>query len=107
MPVSKNPTVRLFQIFSARLVLEVFGGAGAIWGFSEAITLRTPATLWFWRPCALTVGFIFFIRWLMQIQDFLDEAKEAQKYEAATGPETVGLTSDEKKEDGGSYGGVV
>ena len=25
--------LRLLQIFSARLVLEVFGGGGAIWGF--------------------------------------------------------------------------
>lgn len=65
--------IRLFQIFSAKLVLEVFGGAGAIWGFSEALTLRTPDTVWFWRPCALFIGFIFFIRWTKQIQDYLDE----------------------------------
>ena len=26
-----DPWVRFYQIFSAKLVLEVFGGAGAIW----------------------------------------------------------------------------
>jgi hypothetical protein len=72
MPISK-PIIRLLQIFSARLVLEVFGGAGAIWGFSEAIGLRTPETVWFWRPCALIVGVIFFVRWCMQIQDYVLE----------------------------------
>ena len=64
---------RLVQIFSAKLVLEVFGGAGAIWGFSEAIGFRVPHTVWFWRPCALTFGAIFFVRWLMQIMDYMDE----------------------------------
>jgi hypothetical protein len=64
---------RLYQIFSAKLVLEVFGGAGAIWGFSEAVGLREPTTVWFWRPCALTFGAIFFVRWLCQIRDHVAE----------------------------------
>mmetsp|Transcript_11860 Transcript_11860/g.17791 ORF Transcript_11860/g.17791 Transcript_11860/m.17791 type:complete len:118 (-) Transcript_11860:202-555(-) len=64
---------RLAEIFSAKLVLEVFGGGGAIWGFSEAIGLRVPHTVWFWRPCALTFGAIFFVRWLMQIRDYMDD----------------------------------
>lgn len=46
------------------------GGAGAVWGFSEAVGLRTPKTVWFWRPVALIVGAIFFIRWYKQIQDW-------------------------------------
>lgn len=62
---------RLLQTFSAKLVLEVFGGAGAIWGFSEVIGLRRPETIWFWRPFALTFGMIFFVRWIMQIQDYI------------------------------------
>jgi hypothetical protein len=65
----------LIRIFSAKLVLEVFGGGGAIWGFSEAIGLRKPDTLWFWRPCALLFGFIFFIRWIRQIQDYREEMR--------------------------------
>ena len=68
-----NKLIRLLQIFSARLILEVFGGAGAIWGFSEAIGLRDQSTIWFWRPCALTVGVIFFCRWVGQIQDYMME----------------------------------
>ena len=68
-----NKLIRLLQIFSARLILEVFGGAGAIWGFSEAVGLRVTSTIWFWRPVALTVGVIFFCRWVGQIQDYLME----------------------------------
>lgn len=64
---------RCAQIFSAKFVLEVLGGAGAIWGFSEVIGLRTPETLWFWRPCALMFGAVFFFRWWLQMSDFLSE----------------------------------
>ena len=46
---------------------------GAIWGFSEAIGLRTASNVWFWRPCALTIGAIFFARWLSQIQEYVIE----------------------------------
>ena len=67
--------IRFIQIFSARLVLEVFGGARAIWGFSEAVGFRVPSTVWFWRPCALAVGAIFFGRWLSQVQDYILEEK--------------------------------
>jgi len=62
--------IRLFQIFSAKLVLEVFGGGGAIWGFSEAATLRYPETQEFWRYTAQIVGFIFLVRWVLQIRDY-------------------------------------
>jgi len=51
----------------------VFGGAGAIWGFSEAVGLRVPSTVWFWRPAALTFGAIFFARWILQVQDYVAE----------------------------------
>ncbi len=63
--------IRLFRVFGAKLVLEVFGGAGAIWGFSEAIGLRVPSTVWFWRPCALTVGVIFLSRWVDQVREYV------------------------------------
>ena len=35
--------------------------------------MRNPHTVWFWRPAALTVGFIFFIRWILQIQAYVEE----------------------------------
>lgn len=70
---NSDKVLRLLQISSANLVLQVFGGAGAIWGFSEAIGLRVASTVWFWRPCALIVGAIFFVRWLLQIRDYILE----------------------------------
>eukprot|EP00978_Attheya_sp_CCMP212_P024094 scaffold75214_cov31-Attheya_sp.AAC.1 len=54
MRLSQPQRIRLVQIFSARLVLEVFGGAGAIWGCSEAVGLRNATNVSFWRPLALT-----------------------------------------------------
>jgi len=70
-----DPWVRFYQIFSAKLVLEVFGGAGAIWGFSEVLTLRHPGTTEFWRFQALTMGFIMFLRYLMQMKDYVISVK--------------------------------
>mmetsp|Transcript_48 Transcript_48/g.57 ORF Transcript_48/g.57 Transcript_48/m.57 type:complete len:111 (+) Transcript_48:185-517(+) len=97
--------IRLVQIFSAKMVLEVFGGAGAIWGFSEAVGLRHPSTIWFWRPCALIIGAVFFVRWMMQIQDFIDENKS--KRLGTFHHEMVKSETDElplKNEDDVSYG---
>jgi len=67
--------VRLVQVFSAKLVLEVFGGAGAIWGWSEVCTLRNPTTQEFWRWNALLIGLIFYIRWMLQIRDAISQFK--------------------------------
>jgi hypothetical protein len=58
---------QLLTEFGPKLILEVMGGAGAVWGFSEIVGLRTSATLWFWRPCAATVGLAFFVRFLHQL----------------------------------------
>lgn len=60
----------LLSIFCVKLILEVFGSAGAIWGFSEACGFRTTYnSIWLWRPIALSVGIIFAIRWILQIID--------------------------------------
>ena len=56
----------LLTEFVPKLILEVFGGAGAIWGFSEACGLRRPDTIWFWRPASLCIGFLFFLHWFHQ-----------------------------------------
>jgi len=58
-----------------KLVLEVFGGGGAIWGFSEVIQLRNPETQETWRIIATSFAFLFFLRWICQIIDFMFEAK--------------------------------
>ena len=68
--IHSNPpwfTLEVIQTFGAKLVLEVFGGGGAIWGFSEACGLRRSTNAWFWRPVALTVGFIFLLRWSTEL----------------------------------------
>jgi hypothetical protein len=59
----------LIHTFSAKFVLEVMGGGGAIWGFSEACGLRTSNTLWLWRPVALSVAAVFGIRWVWQLHE--------------------------------------
>jgi hypothetical protein len=82
MRITGSQWIHLFQIFSAKFVLEVLGGAGAIWGSSEAAALRTADNIWFWRPFALFVGAIFFVRWILQINCFIEELKrEARKEE--------------------------
>lgn len=55
------------QIFSSKLVLEVLGAAGAIWGPSDALTLRTPDNGKQWRIASVVVLFLFGIRWVLQI----------------------------------------
>mmetsp|Transcript_14372 Transcript_14372/g.17333 ORF Transcript_14372/g.17333 Transcript_14372/m.17333 type:complete len:127 (-) Transcript_14372:46-426(-) len=77
--LSPRQWMDLFLIFSARLVLEVFGATGAIWGFSEALGLRIDETNYFWRPIALSFGVIFFIRWCLQVESFLSETKQSNK----------------------------
>ncbi|KAL3926595.1 MAG: hypothetical protein SGBAC_013412 [Bacillariaceae sp.] len=66
----KNKAEVLLQTFGPKLVLEVMGGAGAVWGFSESLGLRTSQTAWFWRPITLLTGAFFFNRWYRQLQEF-------------------------------------
>lgn len=63
----------LLQVFGAKFVLEVLGSMGATWGSSEILGLRVASNAWFWRPCALLVGFIFLLRWLNQIREYAVE----------------------------------
>eukprot|EP00980_Cylindrotheca_fusiformis_P003834 scaffold858_cov123-Cylindrotheca_fusiformis.AAC.10 len=67
----KSRLMLCMQVFLPKLVLEVLGGAGAIWGFSEAVGLRNESNIWFWRPVALSVGSLFLARWLKQVHIFL------------------------------------
>ena len=62
--------IRLLQEFAAKLVLEVFGSGGAIWGFSEVCGLRTKhfESIEFWRSAAITTALFFGLRWLRQLQ---------------------------------------
>ena len=46
---------------------------GAIWGSSEALTLRYHETQEFWRHTATIIGIIFLIRFFLQIRDFVQD----------------------------------
>jgi len=71
--------------FGPKLILEVMGGAGAVWGFSEVCGLRTSSTVWFWRPCALIVGFFFLMRLIMQVITAWNVSKKyKQRYQRHT-----------------------
>ena len=57
-----------FEIFiyesAVKLILEVFGAAGAVWGASEVVTLRNKDTQEEWRYISLAIGILFFIRYI-------------------------------------------
>jgi len=89
--IDKTKVVRLLQIFSARIVLEVFGAGGAIWGFSEVMTFRRAETQEFWRHNAMIVALIFTVRFFMQIKDFIEEFEEVVKTVEVTETEATPL----------------
>tara|TARA_Y100001970_G_scaffold522_1_gene616 strand:- start:2392 stop:2643 length:252 start_codon:yes stop_codon:yes gene_type:complete len=45
-----------------KLILEVFGASGAVWGTSEVLTLRNSDTQNVWRCISSIVGFAFLVR---------------------------------------------
>lgn len=59
---SKRDFVHLAFECLVKLNLEVFGAAGAVWGFSEVVGLRTADNKNAWQVTAIVVGFIFFLR---------------------------------------------
>jgi len=91
----KSKTEVILQIFGPKLVLEVMGGAGAVWGFSEAIGLRTSATAWFWRPVTLFAGALFFIRWYRQLQEFRRQLDLRAQRRSTVEDETTALVLQE------------
>jgi hypothetical protein len=50
--------------FVLRLVLEVIGGAGAIWGGSEVFHLRSDGNNELWRWISIAVGVFCFLRFV-------------------------------------------
>ncbi len=65
-----NPFIRLvwstfaFWALVLRLVLEVIGGAGAIWGGSEVFGLRSDHNKEIWRWFSIGVGILCFLRFV-------------------------------------------
>jgi hypothetical protein len=96
----------LVLTFLVKLVLEVFGGGGAIWGFSEACGLRTTHTIWFWRPVALTVAFLFAVRWILQIIQQTTMVMEETKTKRSTTMSTE-TTTTELSRSSNNYQDVV
>ena len=45
-----------------KLILEVFGASGAVWGTSEVLTLRNTDTQDVWRCISSVVGLAFLVR---------------------------------------------
>ena len=58
-----------------KLVLEVFGAGGAVWGFSELVYLRTKENSHIWQPVAIGVGVLFFMRWALYIVQHLQHKR--------------------------------
>jgi hypothetical protein len=53
-----------FVALLLRVVLEVIGGAGAIWGGAEVFTLRTAENAGLWRWISVAVGILCFLRFV-------------------------------------------
>jgi hypothetical protein len=106
---SQGPTTtwQILHTFVSRLILEVFGGAGAIWGFSEASGLRTSSTNWFWRPTALLVGFLFFLRWSYQLYVALGDYYREDDQWTMTTPEKKALKTSPNTADSSVYGSTA
>ena len=47
-----------------RIILEVIGGAGAIWGGAEVAKLRTPDNAELWRWISIGAGVLCFLRFV-------------------------------------------
>ena len=92
--------LRWHKALVVMFILEVLGAAGAVWGFSEIVTLRTPETNDHWRPIAIAVGFVFLVRWLLHLFDFI---RSEQGSDAATAKRQVQeeITHYEEVEYGG------
>ena len=56
-------TILILYTGFVKLILEVFGASGAVWGFAEVLTLRNEDTIEFWRYVCLIVAFIFLLRY--------------------------------------------
>lgn len=76
------------EVVVVNLILEVFGAIGAVWGFSEIITLRTSETNDVWRPISLVVGVIFLLRWILYLVEFIQSGRSSSTDDYETDPES-------------------
>ena len=78
---SARSCLELMLTFGAKFVLEVLGGAGAVWGSSEVLLLRTSANVHVWRPISIFFGSLFFLRWCSQFATALRQAFQKRQRE--------------------------
>ena len=62
--------ILIFYTGFVKMILEVFGASGAVWGFSEVLTYRNEDTIEFWRYVCVAVALIFFIRYVIVMYTF-------------------------------------
>ena len=79
--MSTRSSVRcnLLRVFLTKLVLEVLGGGGAIWGPSDVFTLRNPDTREFWRNKALLVASTLAARLFLHLIDVMAPYERDEK----------------------------
>jgi hypothetical protein len=91
--IHSTPTLTLLarwmDLIVAKFVLEVLGAAGAAWGFSEIVKLRTPDTMHSWRPVSVAAGFIFLLRWVWQLRSTLWEERHREAPMPPVGPKNT------------------
>ena len=54
------------MLLPTTLLLDVLGGAGAVWGCAEAFALRDACNNDQWRIVCTVVGALCLVRWLLQ-----------------------------------------
>jgi hypothetical protein len=58
------------QIFGTKFLLQVCGGAGALWGSSEVLQWRTTENIETWRTLCIGSFMIFFLRWMVLVLQY-------------------------------------
>ena len=69
--------LRWIEAFIVTLILEVFGAVGAVWGFSEIVTVRNPETNKVWRSISAAVGLVFLVRWIIHLIKFVQSEHDS------------------------------
>eukprot|EP00527_Entomoneis_sp_CCMP2396_P006773 CAMPEP_0198149810 /NCGR_PEP_ID=MMETSP1443-20131203/48260_1 /TAXON_ID=186043 /ORGANISM="Entomoneis sp., Strain CCMP2396" /LENGTH=190 /DNA_ID=CAMNT_0043814941 /DNA_START=3 /DNA_END=575 /DNA_ORIENTATION=- len=91
-----SAVARWAEMCIAKMVLEVFGSGGAVWGFSDIFGLRTPYTLGVWRPMAIAMSALFFLRWIWQMCGFYKQEQELLLLKPSPTMETEVTSNDEE-----------
>jgi hypothetical protein len=55
----------------------VFGAVGAVWGFSEIVTVRNPKNNKVWRSISAAVGLVFLVRWSIHLIKFVQSEHDS------------------------------